>query len=477
MKKPILLTLLLSLVLAIGLSIGAVEQRTRVLTESAQVTILRDFTFASPIHFRNVAELNKALLAALEIMPKEIWLRAIHVDGEVLTTAHLAKTNNTSWDEITSVSRTSANRSEVLTTIEWPTKKAGGKYNSAGALGALPLMNAQFLTSIPVYSAVDPLRTDITRSAYQQALIPITGRPLSFITGYIEQGISLREIVTPLMPILGFIFAISLMIGLSVIFTFRIFIRRVDLETAELAVCVNWTDEQGVSQKIEPSLQQNLNLQEITTAFNRLISDQHELRAHSAVDTFNVNESRIQGVNAAYFDPVTQLPCRQLLLEQMTVLMDIAARERRYVGLVLLEVGSIGEILKTHGREFSDDVLREITSRILNSVRKCDIVSRGYDAEGAAILDADQFCVVLHGINDTQEALAHAEGLIDLVRAPVKESLKLQVAAGVAAAPLHGETPESLLSAAKAALVAARESNAPSGVIFFEEQHAKGTYR
>ena len=95
MKKPILLTLLLSLVLAIGLSIGAVEQRTRVLAESAQATILRDFTFASPIHFRNVAELNKALLAALEIMPKEIWLRAIHVDGEVLTTAHLAKTNNT----------------------------------------------------------------------------------------------------------------------------------------------------------------------------------------------------------------------------------------------------------------------------------------------------------------------------------------------------------------------------------------------
>jgi len=67
--------------------------------------------------------------------------------------------------------------------------------------------------------------------------------------------------------------------------------------------------------------------------------------------------------------------------------------------------------------------------------------------------------------------------LIDLVRAPVKESLKLQVAAGVAAAPLHGETPESLLSAAKAALVAARESNASSGVLFFEEQHAKGTYR
>ena len=227
---------------------------------------------------------------------------------------------------------------------------AGGKYNSAGVLGALPLMNAQFLTSIPVYSSVDPLRTDITRSAYQQALIPVTGRPLTFVTGYIEQGISLREILTPLMPILGFIFAISLMIGLSVIFTFRIFIRRVDLETAELAVCVNLTDEQGVSQKIEPSLQQNLNLQEITTAFNRLISDQHELRAHSAVDAFNVNESRIQGVNAAYFDPVTQLPCRQLLLEQMMVLMDIAARERRYVGLVLLEVGSIGEILKTHGR-------------------------------------------------------------------------------------------------------------------------------
>jgi diguanylate cyclase (GGDEF)-like protein len=477
MKKPILLTLLLSLVLAIGLGVGAVEQRTRLLAESAQATISRHFSFAPLLHFRNEAELNKALVTALEIMPKEVWLRAIHVDGEVLTTAHLAKTNDTSWAGITSISRTSANRSEVLTTIEWPTNKASGKYNSAGALAALPFMNAQFLISIPVYSSVDPLRTDITRLAYQQALIPVTGQPPTFIAGYIEQGISLREIVTPMMPILGFILAISFMVGLTVMFTFRVFIRRVDLEAAELPVFVNLTDEQDLSQKIEPSLQQNLNLQEITTAFNRLISDQHELLARSTLDEFNVNESRTQGVNAAYFDPVTQLPCRQLLLEQMTVLMDIAARERRYVGLVLLEVGSIEDILKTHGREFSDDVLREITSRILNSVRKCDIVSRGYDVDGAAILDADQFCVVLHGINDTQEALARAEGLLDLVRAPVKASLKLQVVASVAAAPLHGETPESLLSAVKVALVEARESNASSGVMFSEKKHTKGTYR
>ncbi|MDG1066150.1 MAG: GGDEF domain-containing protein [Luminiphilus sp.] len=468
-KKPIVITLLGSLAVAIGLGLGAFEQRTALLADSTQTIISTNCSLAPLLHFRNEAELKKALITTLTVKPKKIWLRAVHVDGEILTTAYLDKIDDKRRASRTTLPRTSANRSEILTAIAWPDSDADANGSYGGVLAALPLMNPQILISIPVYSSIDPLRTDITRSAYQQALTTNTEQPLTFITGYVEQSIFLEEIVTPMVPTLSFLLVMSLIAGLAVWITLHIFIRRLDSEIAQLATLVHLTDERGLPQKIEPLTQKNLNLQEITAGFNRLISDHHKLHSRSVVAKSNVDESRTQGAPAAYFDPVTNLPCRQLLLEQMTLLMNIAARERRHVGLVLIEVGNIGEILHTKGREFSDQVLREITSQILNSVRKSDIISRGYDADGEAILDADQFCVVFHGINNIHGALAAAERLLDLLRAPVNNTLRLQVVAGVAAAPLHSETPEGLLRAAKTALKTARESSAAHGVVFSEE--------
>ena len=97
------------------------------------------------------------------------------------------------------------------------------------------------------------------------------------------------------------------------------------------------------------------------------------------------------------------------------------------------------------------------------------MVSRGFDANGKAILDADQFCIVLHGLDNVQSLYSSAERLLDLSRLPVyvaDEPLNLSVVASAAAAPQHGKTAEGLISSAKTALIKAREVKAPNPVLF-----------
>jgi len=421
------------------------------------------------LHYRNEADIAEALLPALETTPKKVWMRAIHVDGEILAMAYLQQNNAA----IPTLSRNSGNRTEILTVVEWPTNRKLSNSESAyvGPLAAVPFMTAQFLISIPVFSPIDPLRSDVSRSAYQQALGPSTSRPTRFVAGYIEQGIFLGEIIAPMIPTLSFVLMISTIAGIALLFTFRSFVHRLDSQTAQLATLMDRTDALGLPQRIELSPQLNGNLQQIALTSNQLISDRQDLHELGERSDFKAADNPTPQTSEAYFDPATNLPSRQLLMEQMALVMNIAARERRHVGLVLLEIGNLGEILKTQGRETSDPGLREITSRILKSVRKSDIISRGYDAQGPGLFDADQFCVVRHGINGTQAALSAAQRLLDLLKNPISETHRLQVVAGAAVAPLHSETSEGLVKAAKNALTQARNSKETNAIPFFQEGH------
>ena len=97
------------------------------------------------------------------------------------------------------------------------------------------------------------------------------------------------------------------------------------------------------------------------------------------------------------------------------------------------------------------------------------MASRGFDASGKAILDADQFCIVLHSLDNIQSLHSAAERLLDLARMPVKvadETFNLTVVASTAAAPQHGKTAEGLISNAKTALIEAREIKAPNPVFY-----------
>ena len=79
--------LLSTVVLTVVFGLGTVEQRKILLTESAEETVSTHVFLASTLHYQNEADMAEALLPALETKPKKVWMRALHVDGEILATA------------------------------------------------------------------------------------------------------------------------------------------------------------------------------------------------------------------------------------------------------------------------------------------------------------------------------------------------------------------------------------------------------
>ena len=449
---PVLAALLGVAVFTIGLSITAFEQRKTLLAASAENKVSTNRTLPSLMHFRSQVRVREALALKLklETNPQQLWLRALHVDGEVLAIVP----RHDSTGGTTAFTRTSANRLKVLTAVELFAHNTAAHYR--GTLAAIPFMDAQFKISMPVFSPIDPLRTDVSQTAYQQALSRAADRPRRFVAGYIEQGIFVGDILETMIPTLGQALIISIFTSLTVLLTFWFFAHRTGVKAAQLEDQARQFDQQGLSQytgvtSAPPTYKYGRPYPQVKPS---------ELMESATLAKYDPSTST---------DPVTNLPCRQQLREHMAMLLRAAASEHSCVGLVLIEVCSIAPIFKAKGREVSNSVLKEMTARILNSIRRSDMASRGYDAGGEAMLDADQFCIVLQGIDDLQGLARVAQRLMDLLRQPVTvagETFSLSVVASAAAAPQHGVTPEGLLTAVKSALLEARESEAPNAILF-----------
>jgi diguanylate cyclase (GGDEF)-like protein len=449
---PIVVTLLGTVVLTIGLSFGALEQRKTQLAVSAQDMVSINATLSPLLHFRNQSAIREALLLKLrlETKPQKIWLRVLHVDGEILAKAPRRDSDRGTTQFI----RTFRNRLEVLTAVDLFAHNSEAYYR--GALAAIPFMDAQFKMSTPVFSLIDPLRTDVPRSAYQQTLLQKADQPLPFVAGYIEQGIFLGDILETIIPTLWQALIMSMIISATMLLAFYYFAVRSRVSISQRTAQTERSDQKNLPQKMESARSVPTNEETTSAPEDRLTEPP-------------LDETRSNIGDPATLDPVTSLPDRHQLLEHMAQGMRVAAAEHRCMGLVLIEVCSIRDILRTRGREVSDNVLREMTSRILNSIRRSDFASRGYDALGEAILDADQFCIVLCDLDNIQGVGSAAERLLGQLRLPVTvadEALSLNVVASAATAPQHSKTPEGLIIAAKSALIQARESRAPNTILF-----------
>lgn len=98
-------------------------------------------------------------------------------------------------------------------------------------------------------------------------------------------------------------------------------------------------------------------------------------------------EARIQ--HLAFYDELTGLPNRRLLIEQLERAVQRSARDGRHAALLFLDLDNFKSINDTLGHEWGDRLLVQVGERISASVRSSDIVAR---------LGGDEFVVVLPGL-------------------------------------------------------------------------------
>ena len=150
--------------------------------------------------------------------------------------------------------------------------------------------------------------------------------------------------------------------------------------------------------------------------------------------------------NLAHFDPLTGLPNRQTF----RVIMDEYVAAEREFGLLLLDLDAFKDVNDAHGHHAGDDVLIEISARLLAAFPDVPVVAR---------LGGDEFAVIVVDEIDGDALRALGNNAIRQLMAPVStEHAQVRVGAsiGISIHPSHGADGPTLLANADLALYKAK---------------------
>lgn len=126
-------------------------------------------------------------------------------------------------------------------------------------------------------------------------------------------------------------------------------------------------------------------------------------------------ENEIQRL--AFFDSLTQLPNRRLLLDRLEKAQATSARNKIYGALLFLDLDNFKNLNDTLGHDMGDELLKQVAQRLTACMRANDTVAR---------LGGDEFVVMLENLSDTVEDSASlAKTIGEKVLATLNEPYQL----------------------------------------------------
>ncbi len=78
----------------------------------------------------------------------------------------------------------------------------------------------------------------------------------------------------------------------------------------------------------------------------------------------------------AYYDSLTELPNRKLLLDRLNYTVAMCARAKEYCGLLFIDLDNFKHLNDTLGHEYGDVLLQHVAKRLQKTLRHCDTVAR-----------------------------------------------------------------------------------------------------
>ncbi len=185
----------------------------------------------------------------------------------------------------------------------------------------------------------------------------------------------------------------------------------------------------------------------------------------------------------AYFDPLTKLPNRRLLLDRLQQALHTAEREHSSAAVYFVDLDTFKGINDAYGHDVGDQVLTELSRRWSSELRATDTLARW---------GGDEFVVVTSGIVSADDIHSVVERLRSVTVEPLAvagRQIALSLSIGVAVGHVGTDSPEDLIRCADAAMYRSKRSGADeqfeivgrpecltriTGLGFVQELHANG---
>lgn len=264
---------------------------------------------------------------------------------------------------------------------------------------------------------------------------------------------------------------------------------------AEFLNLLNEDDRNSVSVVIEEALERNTN-----------ISFEHRLVSADGIElTFRQDGVVMRGADGvpvqilftcqditqtkiaeqkikflAYYDRLTGLPNRFLFKEHLVKALTNCRRTGLFLAVLYIDIDNFRNINNTFGREVGDRILKEISSRIRDCLRRSDTAANVADNEVTARFGADEFGIILEGLKDMADAAIVARRVIDALTQVVllgDKEIFLNSRIGVSVYPDDGENVDDLMKNADSALSSAKDLERNSYQFYTAELNTKAFAR
>ena len=142
----------------------------------------------------------------------------------------------------------------------------------------------------------------------------------------------------------------------------------------------------------------------------------HYVSSHYDITARKLAEKKIHEL--AFFDQLTGLPNRTLLLDRLKQTMAASARDGRFCALLFIDLDNFKTLNDTQGHDMGDLLLQQVAQRLQSCVREEDTVAR---------LGGDEFVVLVSRLSSNKiEAASQAEVVSSHILATIDKIYSLK---------------------------------------------------
>jgi len=137
---------------------------------------------------------------------------------------------------------------------------------------------------------------------------------------------------------------------------------------------------------------------------------------HTHTDITQRKQAEAEIFQLAFYDTLTQLPNRRLLMERLSRQIDNSVDDPCHGALIFLDLDNFKNLNDTQGHEMGDQLLVEVARRLQSSVRQGDTVAR---------FGGDDYAVMLEGVNQGEAVKSQVEAVALKIQEALSQPFEL----------------------------------------------------